>query len=212
MISLRGRATAIWDPSIPWFRLVWRTERRQAQAWTPRSTQEAATDILFSASSAEQMPDASGKYDRERRNEEPTPSSPLARLWSHFKNAFSRNDDQRRTEARPEGGEPLSMAWVWGQFKAAFPQSDEERRALDEGPAPMAWVWSQFKAVLPQHDEERHALSEAPAPMAWLWSHFKAELPQSDEERRALDEAPAPMAWLWKIGRASCRERVSPSV
>ena len=144
------------------------------------------------------MADASDKYDRERRNEEATPSSPLTRLWSHFKNAFSRNDDERRRE----GGEPLSMAWVWSQFKAEFPQSDEERRALDEQPAPMAWVWSQFKAVLPQHDEERRALNEAPTPMAWVWSQFRARFPQSDEERRALDGAPSPMAWLWSQFRA----------
>ena len=148
------------------------------------------------------MADASDKYDRERRNEEATPSSPLTRLWSHFKNAFSRNDDERRREGRTEGGEPLSMAWVWSQFKAELPQSDEERRALDEQPAPMAWVWSQFKAVIPQHDVERRALSEAPAPMAWLWSQFKAELPQSEGERRVLDETPAPMAWLWSQFKA----------
>jgi len=144
------------------------------------------------------MADASDKYDRERRNEEATPSSPLTRLWSHFKNAFSRNDDERRRE----GGEPLSMAWVWSQFKAEFPQSDEERRALDEQPAPMAWVWSQFKAMLPQHDEERRALNEVPTPMAWVWSQFRARFPQSDEERRALDGAPSPMAWLWSQFRA----------
>jgi outer membrane protein OmpA-like peptidoglycan-associated protein len=148
------------------------------------------------------MADASDKYERERRNEEATPSSPLTRLWSHFKNAFSRNDDERRREGRTEGGEPLSMAWVWSQFKAELPQSDEERRALDEQPAPMAWVWSQFKAVLPQHDEERRALNEAPTPMAWVWSQFRARFPQSDEERRALDGAPSPMAWLWSQFRA----------
>jgi outer membrane protein OmpA-like peptidoglycan-associated protein len=148
------------------------------------------------------MADASGKYDRELRHEEAAPSSPLARFWSHFKNAFSRNDDERRKEARTEGGEPLSMAWVWRQFKAEFPQSDEERRALDEVPASMAWVWSQFKAVLPRHDEERRALNEAPTPMAWVWSQFRAQFPQSDEERRALDGAPSPMAWLWSQFRA----------
>ena len=143
------------------------------------------------------MADASDKYDRERRNEEATPSSPLIRLWSHFKNAFARNGDERRREGRTEGGEPLSMAWVWSQFKAELPQSDEEQRALDEQPAPMAWVWSQFKAVLPQHEEERRALNEAPPPMAWVWSQFRARFPQSDEERRALDGAPSPMAWVW---------------
>ncbi len=153
------------------------------------------------------MADASDKYDRERRSEETAPSSPLTRLWGHFKNAFSRNDDERRrregrTEGRTEGGEPLSMAWVWSQFKAEFPQSAEERRALDELPAPMAWVWSQFRAEFPQSDEERRALNEQPAPMAWVWSQFKAEFPQSDEERRALNEQPAPMAWVWGQFRA----------